>query len=119
MDLTILLTKLKYCLTLWVLTSLAACNITRVVPQGQQLLVANKIERTEAKSIDLSDEKNSLKQKPNRELLGFIKFHLWAYQYGNKGLGISKKQPWLRRLAEKVGEAPVLIDTSKMNISDY
>jgi len=97
--------------------SLAACNITRVVPHGQQLLVANKIERTEARSIDLSDEKNSLKQKPNRELLGFIKFHLWAYQYGNKGLGIRKKQPWLRRLAENVGEAPVLIDSSKMGIS--
>jgi len=97
--------------------SLTACNITRVVPEGKQLLVANKIQRTEAKNIDLSDERNSIKQKPNRELLGFIKFHLWAYQYGNKGLGIRKKQPWLRRLAEKVGEAPVLIDSNKMAIS--
>jgi hypothetical protein len=117
MDLTILITKLKYCLILWVFMSLAACNITRLVPQGQLLLVNNKIDRTEGKNIDLSDERNSLKQKPNRELIGFIKFHLWAYQYGNKGLGIRKKQRWLRRLAEKVGEAPVLIDSSKMNIS--
>ncbi|MDC1519115.1 RNA methyltransferase, partial [bacterium] len=42
-------------------------------------------------------------------------FHLWAYQYGNKGLGIRKKQPWLRRLAEKVGEAPVLVALDGIN----
>ncbi|MGB1037704.1 MAG: BamA/TamA family outer membrane protein, partial [Bacteroidia bacterium] len=82
-----------------------------------QLLVKNKIERGESYNVDLSDEKSSLHQKPNRELLGFIKFHLWAYQYGNKGLGIRKKQPWLRRTAEKVGEAPVLIDSTKMELS--
>ena len=82
--------------------SLAACNITRVVPDGKTLLVHNKIDRGDSKGVELSDERANLKQKPNRELLGFIKFHLWAYQYGNKGLGIRKKQPWLRRLAEKV-----------------
>lgn len=85
-----------------------------MVPKGEKLLVQNKIERDEIKGIDLSDEKDNLKQEPNRELLGFIKFHLWAYQYGNKGLGIRKKQPWHRRLAEKVGEPPVLIDSAKM-----
>jgi outer membrane protein assembly factor BamA len=87
-------------------------------------LVKNNIVRGDNKGVDLSDEKDNLRQKPNRELIGFVKFHLWAYQYGNKGLGIRKKQPWLRRLAEKVGEAPVLIDSSKMDItaqkmSDY
>ena len=97
--------------------SLAACNITRVVPEGNQLLVANKINRVEGKSLDLSEEKNSLRQKPNRELLGFIKFHLWAYQYGNKGLGVGKKKRAFRRLMEKVGEAPVLVDSNKMNLS--
>ena len=97
--------------------SLAACNITRVVPDGKTLLVHNKIDRGDSKGVELSDERANLKQKPNRELLGFIKFHLWAYQYGNKGLGIRKKQPWLRRLAEKVGEAPVLVDSNKMILS--
>jgi len=110
-------TKLKYCLILWVFISLSACNITRVVPAGRQLLVHNKIDRGDSKGVELSDEKANLKQKPNRELLGFIKFHLWAYQYGNKGLGIRKKQPRLRRLAEKIGEAPVLVDSIKMALS--
>lgn len=110
-------TKIKYCLILFTVLSFTACNITRVVPEGQQLLVKNKIERGDDQGVNLSDERSSLRQKPNRKLLGFIKFHLWAYQYGNKGLGIRKKQPWLRRLAEKVGEAPVLIDSNVMRLS--
>ena len=110
-------TKLKYCLTLWCFLSLTACHITRVVPDGEQLLVKNKIDRGDVHGVDLSDEGKNLKQKPNRKLLGFIKFHLWAYQYGKKGLGIREKQRALRRLAEKVGEPPVLIDSNKIKIS--
>ncbi len=97
--------------------SLTACHITRVVPDGEQLLVKNKIDRGDVHGVDLSDEGKNLKQKPNRKLLGFIKFHLWAYQFGKKGLGIRKKQRALRRLAEKVGEPPVLIDSNKIIIS--
>ena len=87
------------------------------MPEGEYLLVKNKIERIDDHGVNLTDERSSLKQKPNRKLLGFVKFHLWAYQYGKKGLGIRKKQPWLRKLAENVGEAPVLIDTNKMDLS--
>jgi hypothetical protein len=97
--------------------SITACNITRVVPVGEQLLVHNKIDRRDSKGIDLGDEQDNLKQQPNRELLGFIKFHLWAYQYGNKGLGVGKKKRGFRRLMEKVGEAPSLIDSNKMELS--
>lgn len=97
--------------------SLGACNITRVVPAGEQLLVHNRIERSDTKGVDLGDENDNLKQKPNRKLMGFIRFHLWAYQYGNKGLGVGKKKRAFRRLMEKVGEAPVLIDSNKMELS--
>ena len=112
-----MIAKLKYCLILFTIISISACNVTRVVPENNNLLVKNKIQRGDSKGVDLGDERDNLKQKPNRELLGFIKFHLWAYQYGNKGLGIRKKQPWLRRLAEQIGEAPVLIDSNKMRLS--
>jgi outer membrane protein assembly factor BamA len=112
-----LITNLKYCIILFVLFSATACNITKVVPQNKQLLVHHKIDRGDSKGVDLSDERDNLKPKPNRKLLGFVRFHLWAYQYGNKGLGIRKKKSWHRRLAEKIGEAPVLVDSSKIDIS--
>lgn len=119
-----MITKLKYCLLFSAIVILSSCGITKVVPEGRQLLVKNRIERESVKNLDFSDETDNLFPKPNRELLGFIKFHLWAYQYGNKGLGIRKKQPWHRRLAEKVGEPPVLIDSNQQaatiqRLSDY
>lgn len=95
----------------------SSCNLTKLVPPGKQLLVQNKIERGDKRGIDLSEETSNLKQKPNRKLLGFIRFHLWAYQYGAKGVGIRKKQGWSRRLAEKIGEPPVLIDSNKLALS--
>lgn len=110
-------TNIKYCLILCCLLSQTACHITRIVPDGKYLLVANKIDRKDISGVDLSEEKSNLKQKPNRKLLGVFKFHLWAYQYGNKGLGLRKKQPALRRLAEKIGEPPVLVDTQKVVVS--
>jgi outer membrane protein assembly factor BamA len=97
--------------------SITACNVTLVVPVGEQLLVGNKIERSDSKGIDLSDEQDNLKQRPNKELLGFIKFHLWAYQYGNKGLGVGKKKRGFRKLMENIGEAPSLVDSNKMELS--
>lgn len=117
-------TNLKYCLIILAVIALSSCGITKVVPDGELLLVKNKIERNSLKNINLEDERDYLYQKPNRELLGFIKFHLWAYQYGSKGIGIRKKQPWHRRLAESVGESPVLVDSAKMQVtakrlSDY
>lgn len=110
-------TNIKYCLILCCLLSQTACHITRIVPDGKYLLVANKIDRKDISGVDLSEEKSNLKQKPNRKLLGVFKFHLWAYQYGNRGLGLRKKQPALRRLAEKIGEPPVLVDTQKVVVS--
>ncbi len=96
---------------------LSACNITKVVPKNKQLLIANKIERGDSKGVDLSEETNNLRPLPNRELVGFIKFHLWAYQYGNKGFGIIKKQSKLRRLAEKIGEKPSFVDSNQISLS--
>ena len=53
----------------------SSCNLTKLVPPGKQLLVQNKIERGDKRGIDLSEETSNLKQKPNRKLLGFIRFH--------------------------------------------
>jgi hypothetical protein len=109
--------KLKYCTVLLLAVAFSSCNLTKLVPDDKQLLVQNKIEREDSRGVDLSEENSNLKLKPNRKILGFIRFHLWAHQYGTKGIGIRKKQGWSRRLAEKIGESPVLVDSSKLELS--
>ncbi len=109
--------KLKYCAVILLLGALSSCNLTKLVPPNEQLLVQNKIDRVEGKGVDLSEESTNIKLKPNRKILGFIRFHLWAHQYGTKGIGLQKKQNATRRLAEKIGESPVLIDSSKILLS--
>ena len=44
--------------------SLTACHITRVVPDGEQLLVKNKIVREDVHGVDLTADSKNLKQKP-------------------------------------------------------
>ena len=65
--------------------SSTACNITPVVPQGLQLLTPNKIDRTEAMSAHLSEEKKRPKEKQNSEVLECIKQQRWTEQYCIEG----------------------------------
>ena len=62
-------TKLKYCLTLWCFLSLTACHIARIVPEGEQLLVSNKIDRGDIHGVDLSDEEKKQVYKASRKEL--------------------------------------------------
>ena len=114
--------NLKYCFLIIVLSCLWGCNLTKLVPEGDKLLVKTKIEHQDKSNVDFSDESGYIKQRPNRKLFGFVKFHLWAYQYGSKGLGGDTGA--IRRFLLKNGEPPVILDTaladaSARRLSDY
>lgn len=47
-----------------------------------------------------------MRQKPNRKLIGFIRFHLWLYNIGKSGKD-NKFKTGLR----KIGEEPVIVDS--------
>ncbi|HQV99436.1 MAG TPA: BamA/TamA family outer membrane protein [Bacteroidia bacterium] len=97
----------KTVLFLFTLLALAftACNPTRNVPQGSYLLDKYEIV---ADSNVLAKEKfeSLMRQKPNRKLVGFIRFHLWLYNKGKSGKD-SKFKTGLR----KIGEEPVILDS--------
>jgi outer membrane protein assembly factor BamA len=90
---------------------LTSCNPTKYVPEGDYLLIKNKIENEQKKEVSNKDIRSYIRQKPNNRILG-IRFNLWMYNISNleKEKGIHK---WLR----KVGEAPVIYDQGQNNRS--
>ena len=88
-----------------ILHVLQACNPTRHVPDGKYLLVGNQI-KTDSTLFSKEQFENLSKQKPNRKILGFIRFHLWLYNVGNSGKD-KKFRKWLRN----IGEEPVILDS--------
>ncbi|MBR9859518.1 BamA/TamA family outer membrane protein [bacterium] len=87
------------------------------MPEDEKLLVKNKIEHSDKSNVDLSDESDYLRQRPNRKLFGFIRFHLWAYQSGAKGVSIGQDTGRIRKFLINIGEPPVVLDTSKARLS--
>lgn len=77
----------------------------RRIPQGNHLLISNRIE-VDNPSIDKGDLQGYLKQKPNRRLFGFYRFHLQVYLLADRGKQ-GKLKSWLKNT---IGEAPVLYD---------
>ena len=90
---------------------LFACSPTSHIPVEKSLIVKNEIKTD---TVILAKEKfeKYLKQKPNRKILGFIKFHLGVYNLGNSGKD-SKFKSWLR----SIGEEPVLLDSQMIERS--
>ncbi|MFM7016020.1 MAG: BamA/TamA family outer membrane protein, partial [Bacteroidota bacterium] len=90
---------------------LSGCASTRSVPDGKHLLCKNtiKTDRPELKENFLA----VIKQKPNRKIFGFIRFHLSVYNFAFKGKE-TKFNHWLKTA---VGEEPVLVDTMKVRKS--
>ncbi|MDR1673824.1 MAG: BamA/TamA family outer membrane protein [Bacteroidales bacterium] len=90
---------------------LNACNSTRYVPKDEYLLNSSHIS---IDNRDVSKEQLSpyIRQKPNKKILGFIRFHLWLYNKSDLEKD-NKWNNWLR----KNGEEPVIWQQSMTNRS--
>lgn len=84
-----------------------ACRPTRYVPEGQFLLDNMSI-KTKNLNLDKDEMMAIVKQKPNRKILGLIRFHLGVYNYAHKDT-TKRFRRWLERT---VGEPPLLLDTT-------
>lgn len=124
-----------------VLVGLSACSPTRKVKDGEHLLNRNIVINNDTEIPD-SDLLSYARQKPNRKILGFWRFHLWIYSTVNQEkfkLRYEKRLEKRRKLNEQrksegkkpknieplslakwrleVGEAPVILDTMFMDRS--
>jgi outer membrane translocation and assembly module TamA len=96
-----------YCL--WGLITclfLNACNSTKRLNQNEFLLVKNNIINKNKKILN-EELESYLKQKPNRKIFGFWRFHLMLHNWGSGKRDSSKFNRWLR----KIGEAPIVLDS--------
>ncbi len=57
---------------------LSSCGATRKLGDKEFLLVKNKIEVDSGK-VNKEDLTKYIRQKPNRRIVGFVRFHLWVY----------------------------------------
>ena len=105
-----MLIKSKYLLKTFFILLIAlpflffGCNPTKYVPKDKYLLNSNKI-NINNNDINKKELKSYVRQKGNRKILGFLRFHLWLYNLSNinKNKGINK-------YLQNVGEEPVLWD---------
>ncbi len=93
---------------------LSGCSATRYVPQNESLLHKNKMEIKEPKGAGLnrSELEEYIQQRPNRRLLG-MGIYLGFYNITDT----SKHDGWHRFWGEKIGEAPVILDSMEVKKS--
>src|SRR6056297_3363876 len=102
---------LKPILGFVIVAVMAGCSNSKHLPENKYLLVKNSVE-TNNSNIEKGDVDNYIKQKPNKKILGFYRFHLSVYTLGKK----INKDGWLKDwLMNTIGEEPVVLDTSLTN----
>ena len=90
---------------------LAACNVTRSLPEGEYLLSKvsfrddKSTPRDERITVDRDDLESYVRQSPNKRILG-IDFYVWVYEKANPN-----KDNWINNTMRKIGEEPVLLDS--------
>ncbi len=95
---------------LFLCVGLSSCRSTKHVPEGEYLLTSVKID-SDTKDLNKEDLMRTIRQKPNRKTLSVFRFHLMVYNIANSG----KERKWKTRIAEVVGEPPVIFDQFSAN----
>lgn len=93
----------KVTLLLFCALFLVSCKTSKLVPENEYLLQKNRIIGVD-ESASETELLNQVRLEPNRRLIVF-KAHMWAHHFGSK-VGL-----------DKIGEPPVLIDTTAIRLS--
>jgi outer membrane protein assembly factor BamA len=105
---------LKYTTFLLVIASLYSCNNTFYLKNNEKLLGGISIKiKGDQRNVNKDDLLPILKQKPNKKILGVLKFHLGVYNFAKRG----KERKWKKWLVDNVAEEPVIYDSILKNKS--
>ena len=91
-----------------------SCKVAKNLPEGQSLLVKNKftlkIKAKAAEKQKISDDLLKIVvQKPNKRVFGFAPVRMWFNYSAAHSKKLNKFKQWI---IDKVGEAPVVYDSS-------
>ena len=93
---------------------LCSCSSVRHLPEGESMLVKNNVVVKDAKSPDFDNLKTYVRPVTNKKFMDLFRIKTVFYDWGqptyNKK-GETKDSKFKRFLREKVGEAPVLLDS--------
>ncbi len=90
----------------------SACRTTKLLQDDEYLLVKNKIS-CDNKDIHKDDLMLALSQKSNKKIFGIFSFNLQVYNLMKSG----KERKWKEKLANSLGEEPVIFDEDAINKS--
>jgi hypothetical protein len=88
-----------------------ACNTARRVPQGKALLQENYVDGVKREMAEILEEQ--IRQQPNRRILSSYKFFLGVYNT----FDTTYKKNKLRRRLIRIGEEPVIYDSTMNHLS--
>jgi outer membrane protein assembly factor BamA len=86
------------------------CSPAKYVPEGQYLLSRVSI-KTDNRKVDNDELYALVKQKPNRRILGILRFHLWIHNRARRG---KEGKFW-----NTIGEAPVVFDSTLTKSTEH
>lgn len=87
-------------------TILTSCSITKYVPDGQYLLNKTTI-NVDTKEVKTYDLQTYLRQSPNTKLFDIAPFNLSLYSLSSPDTAL-----WINRFLRKIGDAPVIYDST-------
>ncbi len=96
----------RYIIGLCCMIGLISCSTTKYVGEGQYLLDKVKIV-TDTPDVKPADMKSYLQQHPNYKIFGLFKWPLYVYNWSG-----SNEKKWLNKQLRRMGEPPVLLDTT-------
>ena len=95
------------------LAASSSCSTTRYVPQGETLLNSVRVRTMgEYRDVNTATLRNYVRQMPNARWFSLIRLPLHTYS-----LSGADSTRWLNRTLRSIGEAPVVFDSLKAELS--
>lgn len=107
-------------LSICMLVLLASCSSVKHLPAGQTMLVKNDVKVVDAKDPDFDNLKSYIRPVTNKKFMDIIRIKTVIYDWGQPTYdkkGELKDSKFKKMLRERLGEAPVLLDSSEIATS--